>query len=740
MARRRHAIDPFNNFDTDTTPKQRIRVRWPRHATEFALMLDILAARYVLQAEGTRGGVDDALSDRLLIKLLDHSEIPEPAVSGEAPELITSSEPDCCWDLELFRLASRGPILWTDAFRDFLERVIRDREQALAQMAARPMRDAGRKIAEALDLPEVCGELLPWLAVLRRYDQTVSVTGSGLCGRALQAVTGLDGRAMQAAVGRGSTVRRVGLMPPGDQITGDDVRNEPLSSLLERLALIGDGWQGIDPVEALLRQLPAGELDPADYDHLPVPLDLVLKLLAQPIAGAPAPNILLHGPPGTGKSQLARLIAERSGRRGYEVPVLDGDESPLGGTARMIALRLCQRVIGGQPESALLVFDEAEDLFPNPMFSPRDSSALRKGWINQMLENMRVPTIWITNAVSQIDPAFLRRFELVVEVAPPTRKARERLLDKLLPKELVSAGWRGELAGHDDLSPDELKRVVRVGELLADAPGGEREAQLRQVFSQVRHAQGRPLAPKRPPLPGHYRPDLVNATIDLDRTAQKLGEIRQGRLCLYGPPGTGKSAWAQYLAERLGVPMLQKRASDLLSKWVGENEKNIAAAFAEAAREGALLLIDEADSLLQDRRKAHRSWEVSQVNELLTQIEVYDGLLVICTNLYEDLDAAALRRFDIRAEFRYLRSEQAAALLGECVDRHGIPSDARTLAEAEQRLMRLDRLTPGDFQTVLRRGRLSPHADVVDFVAGLAEEQDAKRDHRSRPIGFHRVA
>jgi SpoVK/Ycf46/Vps4 family AAA+-type ATPase len=239
---------------------------------------------------------------------------------------------------------------------------------------------------------------------------------------------------------------------------------------------------------------------------------------------------------------------------------------------------------------------------------------------------------------------------------------------------------------------------------------------------------------------GHYRPDLVNATIDLDRAVQKLAEIRQGRLCLYGPPGTGKSAWAQYLAERLGVPMLQKRASDLLSKWVGDNEKHIAAAFAEAAREGALLLIDEADSLLHDRRKAQQRWQVAQVNELLTQIEIYDGLLVICTNLYEDLDPAALRRFDIRAEFAYLRPEQATALLDECIDRHGIPVDAPSLAAAQQRLQRLDRLTPGDFQTVLRRGRLSPHADVAEFVASLAIEQDAKRDSRNRPIGFHRVA
>lgn len=735
MATRRRARD----FDTDETEMLRIRVRWPRPSTEFALMLDVFAAHYVLQAEGNRGSFDDALSDHLIIKLLEDGT-PPPSID-DAPVLFTAVDQHTCWDLELFRLASRGPVLWTDDFRDFLKRVVGDRERQLQRLADRPMAAAGRQIAAALDLPEAVGVLLPWLAVLRRYEQAVSCDSSGIFGRALQAVTGLDGRALQAAIGRGSTIRRVGLMPPGDQISGDDVRNEPLSSLLERLALIGDGWANIDPIEALLRQLPAAELGVEDYEHLPIPLALMLKLLAQPMAGgAPAPNILLHGPPGTGKSQLARLLAERTGRRGYEVPVLDGDESPLGGTARMVALRLCQRVIGSHPESALLVFDEAEDLFPNPMYSPRDHGGLRKGWINQMLESMRVPTIWITNAVHQIDPAFLRRFELVVEVAPPTRKARERLLDKLLPKELVSAGWRSELAGHDDLSPDELKRVVRVGDLLSDAPGGEREAQLRQVFSQVRHAQGRPLAPKRPPLPGHYRPDLVNASIDLERTAQKLTEIRQGRLCLYGPPGTGKSAWAQYLAERLGVPMLQKRASDLLGKWVGDNEKNIAAAFAEAARDGALLLIDEADSLLHDRRKAQQSWQVSQVNELLTQIEVYDGLLVICTNLYEDLDAAALRRFDIRAEFRYLRSEQAVALLIECVDRHGIPSDARTMAEAEQRLMRLDRLTPGDFQTVLRRGRLSPHASVVDFVAGLAEEQDAKRDHRSRPIGFHRVA
>ena len=92
-------------------------------------------------------------------------------------------------------------------------------------------------------------------------------------------------------------------------------------------------------------------------------------------------------------------------------------------------------------------------------------------------------------------------------------------------------------------------------------------------------------------------------------------------LCLQGPPGTGKSAFARYLAERVGLEILQKRASDLLSPRVGETEQQIAAAFAEARDTEAFLIFDEADSLLGDRRSAHRSWEVSQVNEMLTWME-----------------------------------------------------------------------------------------------------------------------
>jgi transitional endoplasmic reticulum ATPase len=91
--------------------------------------------------------------------------------------------------------------------------------------------------------------------------------------------------------------------------------------------------------------------------------------------------------------------------------------------------------------------------------------------------------------------------------------------------------------------------------------------------------------------------------------------------CLSGPPGAGKSAYARHLAERLDLDVLEKRFSDLSSMWLGESEKTIAAAFEEASDLRAFLIIDEADSLLRDRLAAQHSWEITQVNEMLTQME-----------------------------------------------------------------------------------------------------------------------
>src|SRR3546814_276487 len=111
------------------------------------------------------------------------------------------------------------------------------------------------------------------------------------------------------------------------------------------------------------------------------------------------------------------------------------------------------------------------------------------------------------------------------------------------------------------------------------------------------------------------------------------------------------------------MPLHVKRASDILSAFVGDNERNIASAFRAAKREGAVLLIDEIETFLLDRRSAQRHWEVSLVNEMLTQMEGHDGIFIASTNQIDALDKAALRRFDIKIGFGALRPNKAWELL-----------------------------------------------------------------------------
>jgi SpoVK/Ycf46/Vps4 family AAA+-type ATPase len=216
---------------------------------------------------------------------------------------------------------------------------------------------------------------------------------------------------------------------------------------------------------------------------------------------------------------------------------------------------------------------------------------------------------------------------------------------------------------------------------------------------------------------------------DLAAGIQRCGAAR---LCLYGAPGTGKTAFGRWLAEQLDAPLLVKRASDLLSMWLGETEQNIAKAFREAEKENAVLLIDEADSFLRDRRGAQRSWEVTQVNEMLTQMEAFPGVFIASTNLLGDLDQASLRRFDMKVKFDCLRADQA----WELFRRHcaGLGIDAAGASEAQVKA--LSNLAPGDFAAVIRRHRFHPIKTESDFVQALRGECEVKQGGLRKAIGF----
>jgi len=259
----------------------------------------------------------------------------------------------------------------------------------------------------------------------------------------------------------------------------------------------------------------------------------------------------------------------------------------------------------------------------------------------------------------------------------------------------------------------------------------------RHILNNTLKAQGHKEiskdALKESTKPTLYNPNYVNTTIDLKQLTAGIKKTKNARLCLYGIPGTGKSAFGQYVAKVLKKPLLLKKGSDLISKWVGGTEQNIARAFSEAKERKAILVFDEVDSFLADRTQAKQSWEVTQVNEMLVQMENFDGVFIATTNLMDNLDKASIRRFDIKLEFKSLEKNQAYEMFKEFAKDLKL---SKITTRVKEKIFTLGQLTPGDFATVVRQNRFNPIKDCEDFISRLQDEVDMKNIDNDIKVGF----
>jgi len=516
------------------------------------------------------------------------------------------------------------------------------------------------------------------------------------------------------------------------------------STLRGKLDLLSDGFADLmatseaDPVSLLRGTVSAAgpaQLSLVDYPHIQPSLEILRPYLHHAAAtGRRGVNIFLHGAPGTGKSQLARALASDLSCELFEVASEDAEGDPVNGERRLRAFRTAQSFFAQR--RALIAFDEVEDVFNDGdgFFGRKSTAQTRKAWINRMLEDNPVPAMWLSNSIRGLDPAFIRRFDMVFELPVPPKKQREGILLNSCG-DLLDAASISRIAEAESLAPAVVAKASAVVRAISSDLGQLRSAAaFERLICNTLEAQGhKPIARHDPNrLPEVYDPFFIQTDTDLAVITTGLISSRSGRLCLYGPPGTGKTAYGRWLAQQMDVPLLVKRASDLMSPYVGENEKNIAQAFREAEREGALLLIDEVDNFLQDRRGAKRGWEVSMVNEMLTQMESFPGVFIASTNLLEGLDQAALRRFDLKVKFDFLRFDQAWELLcRHCAELALAPP----VAELNARIACLSQLTPGDFAAVLRQHRFRPIESALALVGAL-EAECVVKEGTKRPIGF----
>ncbi|MFV0679274.1 ATP-binding protein [Ottowia sp.] len=489
-------------------------------------------------------------------------------------------------------------------------------------------------------------------------------------------------------------------------------------------------------------------------DDVQVLINLLRKAQATQAQGV---NVLMYGPPGTGKTELAKVIAREAGLDLFEVEYADRDGNSLSGRDRYRSMQIAQVFLKGSQEAALL-FDEVEDVFPSisvdaaglmaraeqqALASAVSHSVSGKAWVNQILENNPVPTIWITNRIEQIDPAFRRRFAYHLELKSPPPGAREQLVRKTLQGVAVSDGFVAKLTERKGLTPAQIRTAVRFADLahVGDGAGGEAfEALIERQLKNADAALGR--KPNAAGAKGRrqvttYDLDMLNveSRFEVPRIVQALKARGHGALCFYGAPGTGKTALGEYIAQQMDKPLIIKPASELVSKYVGDTEQNMAAMFREASEEKAVLLLDEADSFLLDRRGAQRSYEVTEVNEMLQQMERHDGVFICTTNLLERIDQAALRRFAFKIKFMPLTAEQRERMfITEALDGH---ADG-LLPALRQRLLKLEQLTLGDFAAVKHQTDILATAFSPDeFLEQLEAEHRIKPEVREqRSMGF----
>ncbi|TXN82696.1 AAA family ATPase [Methylobacterium sp. WL8] len=579
-------------------------------------------------------------------------------------------------------------------------------------------------LCRTLALPPLDGAILKLAvrsALFRPFQSLAALAGESHSGRDEINVAGLaalTAHPLERVRQRLKTVCPLRLLGLLEDRKGGDYA--PSGTVLQIARLSASGDEALRA--ALLGRFAPAHLQWDDFAHLGEIRDLAEALVGAALARrSRGINLLVHGAPGTGKTEFARTLAERLAARACFVGEADELDAEPNRRDRVAAFAVA-RALAARAGRMLLVVDEADDIFTGV---DEDDAGKRRGskvFMNRLVETTEAPTVWITNHPERLGPAVMRRMALAVRLPEPGRERRRIMIGRIAAQRGLALPPR-DLDGLADIeaAPAILDSGLRVAKLTR---GGARAAALSARSIQQTLLGRVSLTPRKPAL---FDPALSAADIDLAHLADRVAACpgRALSFCFHGLPGTGKSAYARYLASRLGVDVIERKASDLLSMWVGGTEQAIAAAFAEAAERGAMLVLDEADSLLRDRADARASWEVSQVNEMLTHMEAAQHPFACTTNLMESLDPATLRRFLFKVEFRPMTADQA---------RHAF--ETRFGDPAPAGLSDLEPLAPGDFAVVARKASVLGVADPAGLLALLSAEVAVKPQAGRARIGF----
>lgn len=441
-------------------------------------------------------------------------------------------------------------------------------------------------------------------------------------------------------------------------------------------------------------------------------------------------SVLLFGVAGSGKTCFAESLAKELGKDLYFIAQNDDDNRRMSYSPafRFAALSVAQRQL--DPDKCILVVDECDKMVENTGVGggllsmlginsggSRDGEA--KGQLNTVIDQNRHTVLWICNSKQDaIDPSSRRRFDYSVFFDELSAASRRHIWDNALKfhgcEGKLSEEYLKHISSRFPVNPGGISVAVKnAANLCKDHPEKDFEKEVITFLKAhcallgIAESSEDKMEPARDYTldglnirSGIKLPRLIDVCrnflgkqnkLDADRDAPRMN------LLLFGVPGSGKTEFVKYLAKQLDKPLNIKNGSDLLGMYVGQTEQRIVEAFGEAEANGEILFIDEGDSMLASREGAVRSWEVTQVNTLLTGMERFRGIFIVSTNMIQRLDQAALRRFSFRLHFDYLTNEGKEKFFSAYFKPLGLPE---LTGNEREMLHAIDQMTPSDFRNV----------------------------------------
>ena len=487
-----------------------------------------------------------------------------------------------------------------------------------------------------------------------------------------------------------------------------------------------------DFIDSIINKVPKTELSMKDFNHIKQSeyiKNILINALKNKTKGV---NILIYGKAGTGKTEFAKTLIQEIGAEGYVVSsnnkkniyqeeydrprLVSSEQEDKANNIRNGIFKMLTMFLKNSSNSVIF-YDEAEDYFRKNKIADQS-----KQEINNMLENNTTPTIWTCNELSPywIEKSFIRRFTYTLELDKINNTTLLDLVRKICIKNKVGISQKiEELIKQEQPSIGLIEKCIQAYKLSGSKNIDCLYEGLKDLIYSERYANNKPKDINRNQT-HDYNQNLANTDIKLDSITN--GIIKSGKndwsLILYGVSGTGKTAYAEFLGKKLGMKVIKKKVSDLQSMWVGECEHNIDKAFEEARQDNAILLFDEGDCWLRDRRFNRASWETSQTNQFLQNLEAATTPVIVTTNLMDSLDQAALRRFVFKVGFKYMTKPQVKEAFKTFYGMNVTDEEAN-----------ISYVTPGDFAVIQKQlDYLGEKHTVTKIKELLLEEIKNKKD------------